>query len=149
VVKRKKGEEDVTQEQQLVTPAEPLKSPILASKEKSNNDRATRKGENRVSHKQKHINHHSESSSREGWACDFMVEGRPVDRDDFIMKNKDGHGGLVANAVGKSLLLPKDMVSWQENNSERLIENLKCHSMLVSLSDKNFCLSTFSLCVIY
>uniref|UniRef100_A0A2N9HBS3 Uncharacterized protein n=1 Tax=Fagus sylvatica TaxID=28930 RepID=A0A2N9HBS3_FAGSY len=59
-----------------------------------------------------------------------MVEGRPVDRDDFIMKNKDGHGSLVANAVGKSLFLPKDMVSWQENNSERLIENLKCHSML-------------------
>uniref|UniRef100_A0A2N9F160 Uncharacterized protein n=1 Tax=Fagus sylvatica TaxID=28930 RepID=A0A2N9F160_FAGSY len=99
VAKRKRGEEDVTQEQQLVIPAEPLKSPILASKEKSNTDRATRKG-------------------------------RTVDRDDSIMKNKDDHGGLMANAVGKSLLLPKDMASWQENNSEHLIENLKCHSVL-------------------
>jgi hypothetical protein len=33
MVKRKRGEEDVTQEQQLVTPAEPLKSLILAAKE--------------------------------------------------------------------------------------------------------------------
>jgi hypothetical protein len=78
-----------------------------------------------------------------------MVEGRPVDRDDFVMKNTNSHRGLVANTIGKSLLLPKDMVSWQENNFERLIENLKRHSMLVSLSDKNFCLSTFSLRVIY
>uniref|UniRef100_A0A2N9H489 Uncharacterized protein n=1 Tax=Fagus sylvatica TaxID=28930 RepID=A0A2N9H489_FAGSY len=78
VAKRKRGEEDVTQEQLLVTLAEPLKSLILASKEKSNNDRATRKG-------------------------------RTVDRDDSVMKNKDGHRGFVADAVGKSLLLPKDI----------------------------------------
>lgn len=56
-----------------------------------------------------------------------MVEGRIVDRDNSVMKNKDSHGGLVADVVGKSLLLPKDMASWQENNSERLIENLKRH----------------------
>jgi hypothetical protein len=72
-----------------------------------------------------------------------------VDRDDSVMKNKDGHRGFVADAVGKSLLLPKDIALWQENNSKRLIENLKCHSVLVSLSYKIFCLSTFSLCVIY
>ena len=72
-----------------------------------------------------------------------------MDRDNSVMKNKDGRGGLMADAVGKSLLLPKDMASWQENNSERLIENLKRHSVLVSLSYKIFCLSTFSLCVIY
>jgi hypothetical protein len=65
------------------------------------------------------------------------------------MKNKDSHGGLVTDAVGKSLLLPKDMASRQENNSKCLIENLKLHSVLVSLSDKNFCPSIFSLCIIY
>ena len=56
-----------------------------------------------------------------------MVEGRIVDRDNSVMKNKDSHGGLVADVVGKSFLLPKDMASWQENNSECLIENLKRH----------------------
>uniref|UniRef100_A0A2N9HBP4 Uncharacterized protein n=1 Tax=Fagus sylvatica TaxID=28930 RepID=A0A2N9HBP4_FAGSY len=109
MVKRKRGEEDVTQEQQLVTPAEPLKSLILAAKENPTT---------------------IEPLMKEGWACDFMVEGRPVDRDDFVMKNTNSHRGLVANTIGKSLLLPKDMVSWQENNFERLIENLKRHSML-------------------
>ena len=146
-MKRKRGKED--EEQQLVTLVEPLKSPILASKGKSKNDRATRKGENRVSHKRRHINHNFESSSRENWAYDFVVEGRPVDWEDFVMKNKEGHGGLVTNAVGKSLLLPKDMASWQENNSKCLIENLKRHSVLRSLSGKNFYPSIFSLCIIY
>jgi hypothetical protein len=61
-----------------------------------------------------------------------MVDGRLVDMEDSVMKNKDGHGGLVANAVGKSLLLPKDMKSWQKNKSEHLIKNLKRPSVLVS-----------------
>uniref|UniRef100_A0A2N9HDP4 Uncharacterized protein n=1 Tax=Fagus sylvatica TaxID=28930 RepID=A0A2N9HDP4_FAGSY len=126
----KEDEEQETEEQQLVTPVEPLKSPILASKGKSKNDRATRKGENRVSHKRRHINHNFERSSKENWAYDFVVEGRPVDKEDFVMKNKDSHGGLVTDAVGKSLLLPKDMASRQENNSKCLIENLKLHSVL-------------------
>lgn len=134
-MKTKRVEEDEGQgakEQQLVAPAEPLKSPILASKGKSKDDRSIRKGENHVSHKRKHRNHNSRSSSREKWTCDFMVDGRLVDTEDSVMKNKEGHGGLVANAFGKSLLLLKDMKSWQENNSKHLIENLKRHSVLVS-----------------
>ena len=134
-MKTKRVEEDEGQgakEQQLVAPAEPLKSPILASKGKSKDDRSIRKGESRVSHKRKHRNHNSGSSSREKWTCNFMVDGCLVDMEDSVMKNKDGHGGLVANAVGKSLLLSKDMKSWQENKSEHLIKNLKRPSVLVS-----------------
>jgi hypothetical protein len=57
IVKRKRVEEDEGQgakEQQLVAPAEPLKSPIPASKGKSKDDRSICKGESRVSHKRKH-----------------------------------------------------------------------------------------------
>uniref|UniRef100_A0A2N9F0Y2 Uncharacterized protein n=1 Tax=Fagus sylvatica TaxID=28930 RepID=A0A2N9F0Y2_FAGSY len=100
IVKRKRVEEDEGQgakEQQLVAPAEPLKSPIPASKGKSKDDRSICK--------------------------------------DSVMKNKDGHGGLVANAVGKSLLLPKDMKSWQKNKSEHLIKNLKRPSVLRLLKE--------------
>jgi hypothetical protein len=38
----------------------------------------------------------------------------------------------VADAVGKALLLPRDMRIWQEDSSERLIENLKRDLVLVS-----------------
>ena len=131
VVKRKRGEEDDGEEvgeRQLMAPTEPLKSPISASKGKSKNDRAIRKGEGQVSHKQKHRS----SGSRELWGCDFVVDRRAVDKEDSVMKNKDGHGGLVANVVGKSLLFLKDMKSWQENSSEHVIENLKRNSVFVS-----------------
>ena len=107
---------------------EPLKSPISASKGKSKNDRAIRKGEGQVSYKRKHWS----NGSRELWGCDFVVDGRAVDKEDSVMKNKDGHGGLVANVVGKSLLFLKDMKSWQENSSEHVIENLKRNSVFVS-----------------
>ena len=55
-----------------------------------------------------------------------------VDRDNSIMKNKNGHGGQVAHAIGKSLMLLNNIESSQNDCTERLIENLKCHSVLVS-----------------
>uniref|UniRef100_A0A2N9EH39 Uncharacterized protein n=1 Tax=Fagus sylvatica TaxID=28930 RepID=A0A2N9EH39_FAGSY len=58
------------------------------------------------------------------------TDGRPVDKEDSVMKNKDGHGGLVADAVGRSLLLLRDMKSWQENSSDHVIANLKRNSIL-------------------
>jgi hypothetical protein len=39
----------------------------------------------------------------------------------------------VADAVGRALLLPKDMKVWQEKRSEHMVENLKRDSILVSL----------------
>lgn len=80
----------------------------------------------------KHRSHTSRNVLREAWACDFLVEGRLVDKDNSVMKKKNGHGGLVADAIRRSLLLPNDMVSWQDNSSKCLIENLKPHSVLVS-----------------
>ncbi len=55
-----------------------------------------------------------------------------VDRDNSIMKNKYGHDGQVAHAIGKSLMLLNNIDSWQNDCTERLIENLKFHSVLVS-----------------
>ncbi len=39
----------------------------------------------------------------------------------------------MADAVGRALLLPKDMKVWQEKRSEHMVENLKRDSILVSL----------------
>jgi hypothetical protein len=48
-----------------------------------------------------------------------------VDEDDSVVKGRDVHGGQVADAIGRALLLPKDMKIWQANNSEHMVENLK------------------------
>jgi hypothetical protein len=53
----------------------------------------------------------------------------------------------VADAVGKALLLPRDMKVWHEDSSERMLENLKRDSILVSVSDFFFFLFPF-LCYI-
>uniref|UniRef100_A0A2N9IWI5 Uncharacterized protein n=1 Tax=Fagus sylvatica TaxID=28930 RepID=A0A2N9IWI5_FAGSY len=39
--------------------------------------------------------------------------------------------GVVADVVGRALLLPKDMKIWQEKRSEHMVENLKRDSILV------------------
>jgi hypothetical protein len=38
----------------------------------------------------------------------------------------------VVDAIGKALLLPRDMKVWQEDSSERMLENLKRDSVLVN-----------------
>uniref|UniRef100_A0A2N9IKC7 Uncharacterized protein n=2 Tax=Fagus sylvatica TaxID=28930 RepID=A0A2N9IKC7_FAGSY len=44
-------------------------------------------------------------------------------------KSKNDRATRKANVVGKSLLFPKDMKSWQENSFEHVIENLKRNSV--------------------
>jgi hypothetical protein len=55
-----------------------------------------------------------------------------VDEDDSVVKGKEVRGGQVADAIGRALLLPKDMKIWQGNTSENMVENLKRDSILVS-----------------
>uniref|UniRef100_A0A2N9FR87 Uncharacterized protein n=1 Tax=Fagus sylvatica TaxID=28930 RepID=A0A2N9FR87_FAGSY len=81
-----------------------------------------------ISHKKKHQN----NEPKIPWNCEFSVEGRLVDEDDSVVKGNEARawGGQVVDAVGKALLLPRDMRIWQEDSSERLIENLKRDSVL-------------------
>ena len=37
------------------------------------------------------------------------MDGRPVDEEDSIWKSKDIKVGQIADAIGRALLLPKDM----------------------------------------
>jgi hypothetical protein len=60
------------------------------------------------------------------------VDSQPVNEDDSVWKSKDVRGGQIADAVGRALLLPKDMRAWQGNNSTQMIENLKRDSVVVS-----------------
>jgi hypothetical protein len=126
--KRKRGEEQAGEagDQQALSPSEAPKAKA-PKKGKSKNGRALQKAAGHVSHKHKHRN-----DSKEPWSCAFLVEGRPVDEDDSVLKSKDVRGGQVADAVGRALLLPKDMKVWQEKRSEHMLENLKRDSILVS-----------------
>ena len=130
--KRKRGEEedDEVGEQQELPPTEPLKTKSSSKKGKSKMARALQKAADHVSHKNKHRN----NKPKIPWSCEFSIKGRPVDEDDSVVKgNKaQARGGQVADAVGKALLLPRDMRIWQGDSSERLIENLKHDSVLVS-----------------
>jgi hypothetical protein len=60
------------------------------------------------------------------------VDGRPVNENDSVWKSKDVRGGQIADAVGRALLLLKDVRSWQGNNTTQMIENLKRDSVVVS-----------------
>ena len=115
--KREEEEGDEVGKQQALPLTEPSKAKTPQTKGKSKNGRALQKATGHISHKHKH-----RSGSKEPWGCEFLVEDRPVDEEDSVMKNKKGRGGLVADAVRKALLLPKDMNLWQGNNSNHLIE---------------------------
>ena len=60
------------------------------------------------------------------------MNGRPVNEDNSVWKSKDVRGEQIADAVGRALLLPKDMRAWQGSNSTQMIENLKRDSVVVS-----------------
>uniref|UniRef100_A0A2N9HXZ6 Uncharacterized protein n=1 Tax=Fagus sylvatica TaxID=28930 RepID=A0A2N9HXZ6_FAGSY len=124
--KRKRGEEQTGEasEERALSPLESSKAKA-AKKGKSKNVRALQKATGHVAHKHKHRN-----DSKEPWSCEFYVEGRPVDEDDSVLKSKDVRGGQVADAVGRALLLPKDMKVWQEKRFEHMLENLKRDSIL-------------------
>ena len=109
VFKRKRVEEDGGEEvgeKLLEAPTEPLKTQTLTTKKKAKDDRVINKVAGHVSHKCK-----DRSSLKDLWGCDFVVDGWYVDEEDSVMKNKNGHGGLVADVVKKALLLSKDMKS--------------------------------------
>ena len=97
---------------------------------KAKRARALQKAVGHVSHKKKHRN----NELRIPWSFDFSVEGRPIDEDDSVVKSNEARaqGGQVADAVGKALLLPRDIRIWQGDSSECLIETLKRDSVLVS-----------------
>jgi hypothetical protein len=126
--KRKKREEKAgeARDQQALPPLEPSKAKSLTKRGKSKNGRALQKAAGHVSHKNKHRN-----DLKEPWSCEFYVEGRPVDENDSVLKSKEVQGGQVADAVGRALLLPKDMKIWQEKRSEHMVENLKRDFILV------------------
>ena len=98
-----------------------------SKKGKGKNSRASRKAISHASHKRKH-----QKDLPAPWNCEFYVDGRPVNKDDSIWKSKDVRGGQIADAVGRALLLPKDMKAWQGNNTTQMIENLKRDSVVVS-----------------
>ena len=69
------------------------------------------------------------------WSCSFLLGNRSVDEGDSVLKSGRGvRGGQVAEAVGKAVLLPEDMKTWQEKRSKHMLENLKRDSILVSFA---------------
>uniref|UniRef100_A0A2N9FBA7 Uncharacterized protein n=1 Tax=Fagus sylvatica TaxID=28930 RepID=A0A2N9FBA7_FAGSY len=125
--KRKIGrEEDNEGEAQELPPIEPFKTKSPSKKGKSKLARALQKAAGHVSHKRKHRNNEQQVQ----WSYAFSVKGRSVNEDDLVLKGNEAQGGQVANAIGKVLLLPRDMKVWQEDSSERMLENLKRDSIL-------------------
>ncbi len=127
--KRKRGEEqsDDAGGQEGSSPSQPPKAKA-PKKGKSKNDRALQKAAGQVPQRHKHRN-----DSKQPWICAFLFDDRTVDEGDSVLKSgKDVRGGQVAEAVGKTLLLPKDMKVWQEKRSKHMLENLKRDSILVS-----------------
>uniref|UniRef100_A0A2N9IT32 Transposase (putative) gypsy type domain-containing protein n=1 Tax=Fagus sylvatica TaxID=28930 RepID=A0A2N9IT32_FAGSY len=66
-------------------------------KGKSKNDRALQKATGQVSQRLMH-----QDDSKQPWSCTFLLENRPVDEGDSVLKSGKGvRGGEVAEAVGK------------------------------------------------
>jgi hypothetical protein len=79
------------------------------------------------------INVKHQKKSPAPWSCEFYVDGRPVNEEDSVWKSTMMfRGGQIADAVGRALLLPKDVRAWQGNNSAQMVENLKRDSVVVS-----------------
>uniref|UniRef100_A0A2N9G3B9 Uncharacterized protein n=1 Tax=Fagus sylvatica TaxID=28930 RepID=A0A2N9G3B9_FAGSY len=131
--KRKRGEEqsDDAGGQEGSSPSQPPKAKA-PKKGKSKNDRALQKAAGQVPQRHKHRN-----DSKQPWICAFLFDDRTVDEGDSVLKSgKDVRGGQVAEAVGKTLLLPEDMKVWQEKRSKHMLENLKRDSILVTKLEK-------------
>ncbi len=130
--KRKKGEQqdDEVGEQEVLPLTEPSKTKPSLKKGKGKTARALQKAAGLVPHKKKHRN----NDPKVEWSCAFSLDGRPVDEDDSVIKGNEARarGGQVADAIGKALLLPRDMKVWQGASSERVVENLKRDAVLVS-----------------
>jgi hypothetical protein len=130
--KRKKGEQqdDEVGEQEVLPLTEPSKTKPSLKKGKGKTARALQKAAGLVPHKKKHRN----NDPKVEWSCAFSLDGWPVDEDDSVIKGNEARarGGQVADAIGKALLLPRDMKVWQSASSERMVENLKCDAVLVS-----------------
>jgi hypothetical protein len=127
--KRKTREKEVEEAKAQKAPAQ-IEPPVTKSpskKGKGKNSRASQKAIGHDSHKRKH-----QKDSPAPWTCEFYVDGRPVNEDDSVWKSKDVRGGQIADAVGRALLLPKDVRAWQGNNTTQMIENLKRDSVVVS-----------------
>jgi hypothetical protein len=104
--RRKKGEEVAEEagEQRALAPTEPSMTKSPSKKGKDKNSRTPQKATGDVLHKRKH---HKESLV--SWSCEFYVDNRPVNEEDSVWKSKDVRGGQIVDAVGRALLLPKDM----------------------------------------
>jgi hypothetical protein len=141
--KRKKGEEGVegVREQQALVQTEPSVTKSLPKKGKGKNSRTPQKATSHVSHKHKH-----QKELPPSWTCEFYVNDQPVNEDDLVWKSKDVRGGQIADAIGRTLLLPKDMRAWQGSNSTQMIENLKHDSVVVSFV---FYLFSFIFCFLF
>ena len=129
--KRKRGEVGVEEarDQQALVQTEPSVNKSPSKKGKGKNNRTPREAIGHISHKQKH-----QKELPAPWSCEFYVDGRLVNEDDSVWKSKDVRGGQIADAVGRALLLPKDMRAWQGNDSAQMVENLKRDSVVVSFS---------------
>jgi hypothetical protein len=130
VRKRKRGEEEdgKDEDQQELPLTEPLKTKSPSKKGKSKSTRAFQKAAGHIPHKRKHRNNELQVQ----WSYAFSVNGRLVNEDDSVIKGNEAGGGQVVDAIGKALLLPRDIKVWQEDSSECMLKNLKRDSVLVS-----------------
>ena len=129
VAKRRKiGEEEAEEASGLraFAPTEPSVPKSLSKKGKGKNSRTPQKATGDVSYKRK-----DQKESPAPWSCEFYMEGRPVNEGDSVWESIDVRGGQIADAVGRALLLPKDVRAWQRNNSAQMVENLKRDSVVV------------------
>uniref|UniRef100_A0A2N9HF91 Uncharacterized protein n=1 Tax=Fagus sylvatica TaxID=28930 RepID=A0A2N9HF91_FAGSY len=97
--KRKRGKEqnDDVSGQEGSSPSR-LPKAKASKRGKSKNDRDLQKATGQVSQRLMH-----QDDSRQPWSCTFLLENRPVDEGDSVLKSGKGvRGGEVAEVVGKA-----------------------------------------------
>ena len=66
------------------------------------------------------------------WSPKLEVDGMPIAYDATLRYYRDGHAGLVAEALEQPLLLPKDMKAYRNFNHPELFLSLKRDLAMVS-----------------
>ena len=66
------------------------------------------------------------------WSPKLEVDGVPIAYDASLRHYREGHAGLVAEALEQPLLLPKDMEAYRNFNHPELFISLKRDLAMVS-----------------